>query len=115
MSCLSLVVICSSEAVHKIGKISLNTAAFANLYENPNARSPNEKYDLLLTTFSGNPFVSGTVSLYRGIGQHMRNIGNIQKEVLANKMSWPNEVSGVPGLLLTFYFSLLTIITEREL
>lgn len=85
-----------SNAVRNVGKIPLNSAAFANLYENPNAQSPSEKYDLLLSTFSGNPFTSGTVNLYRGIGQQIKNIGSVLKEVLANRMSWPNEVAGVP-------------------
>lgn len=88
-----------SDAVRKVGKIPLNSAAFANLYENSNAQSPGEKYDLLLSTFSGNPFTSGTVNLYRGIGQQIKNLGIVQKEVLANRMAWPNEVAGVPGLL----------------
>lgn len=97
-----------SNAVRNVGKIPLNSAAFANLYENPNAQSPSEKYDLLLSTFSGNPFTSGTVNLYRGIGQQIKNIGSVRKEVLANRMSWPNEVAGVPGLFriyICFYWN----------
>lgn len=93
-----------SNAVRIVGKIPLNSAAFANLYENPNAQSPSEKYDLLLSTFSGNPFTSGTVNLYRGIGQQIKNIGSVRKEVLANRMSWPNEVAGVPGLFRIYAF-----------
>lgn len=93
-----------SNAVRNVGKIPLNSAAFANLYENPNTQSPSEKYDLLLSTFSGNPFTSGTVNLYRGIGQQIKNIGSVRKEVLANRMSWPNEVAGVPGLFRIYAF-----------
>ncbi|XP_022340986.1 uncharacterized protein LOC111135300 [Crassostrea virginica] len=96
VTCLVLCFWTASEAVRKVGRIPLNSAAFANLYENPNANAPGEKYDLLLSTFSGNPFTSGTVNLYRGIGQHLNNLGSVRKEVLANRMSWPNEIAGVP-------------------
>lgn len=102
-----------SNAVRNVGKIPLNSAAFANLYENPNAQSPSEKYDLLLSTFSGNPFTSGTVNLYRGIGQQIKNIGSVRKEVLANRMSWPNEVAGVPGLF-RIYMLLLKLWTSLK-
>lgn len=108
---LVLCFLTGSEAVRKVGRIPLNSAAFANLYENPNANAPGEKYDLLLSTFSGNPFTSGTVNLYRGIGQHMHNLGSVRKEVLANRMSWPNEIAGVPGSI--FSFTNETLFSQR--
>lgn len=111
VTCLVLCFWTASEAVRKVGRISLNSAAFANLYENPNANAPGEKYDLLLSTFSGNPFTSGTVNLYRGIGQHLNNLGSVRKEVLANRMSWPNEIAGVPGSI--FSFTNETLFSQR--
>ncbi|KAK3103545.1 hypothetical protein FSP39_020030 [Pinctada imbricata] len=100
-SALCLLSLCLTNAfaavqIRRVGQFSMTNAAFTNLYENKNATNPREKYDLILSSFSGNPFTGGTVEYVRGVGNWMNRLSSTQTQTLANRMSWPNEIAGVP-------------------
>ena len=102
--CFSIIVVTFSDVqVRRVGQFPFTHAAFTYLYENKNFTKPGDRYDLLLSSFSGNPFTGGTVDMVRGIGNHFKSLSSTKTLQLANSFSWPNEVAGVPGMYLLLY------------
>ncbi|CAG2198357.1 unnamed protein product [Mytilus edulis] len=77
----------------KIGQISVKNAAFLNFRTNT---ANSNKYDLLISTFTGSPFSGGNVEMISNVGDHYDNFGQTRTVKLAGGLAWPNEVAGVP-------------------
>ena len=89
----------NSSSLRKVGSFHIKHPAFTTLYKNSDVSNPAETYDLIVSTFSGpNLFGGGdTVQLVRRVGSFMHNVNGIVPEVVTRSVTWPNEVSAVPG------------------
>lgn len=83
----------------RIGSFSVKHPAFTTVNVNSNAKTPGDKYNLLISTFAGPSLFgsSDSVQLVRNVGSKLDNINNISPEMLTGSVTWPNEVVAVPG------------------
>jgi len=96
---LALAAVNGANTLTRIGSFPLKHAAFSQLYENSNAKSPAEKYSLLISTFGAPSLFSSasdSVTVVKNIGSHFDDIPSIRPEVITTKTVWPNEISRVP-------------------
>lgn len=93
----------------KIGQISVKNAAFLNFRTNI---ANSNKYDLLISTFTGSPFSGGNVEMISNVGDHYDNFEQTRTVKLAGGLAWPNEVAGVPGKWSVWNLSGNFVLTE---
>ncbi|XP_046577390.1 uncharacterized protein LOC124285231 isoform X2 [Haliotis rubra] len=80
----------------KVGSFPVKNAAFTNIYRTVDRKTNKTSYDLLITSFDGVPFSTDYAYIVRDVGRYMDNVGGITPQTLTDKVTWPNEISGVP-------------------
>ena len=82
----------------KVTSFAINYPGFTALYEVLDSNSSDVKYDLLISTFDPIPFSKDSVQVVHGIEQHLlTNSTHITPKIITTKVTWPNEISGVPS------------------
>ncbi|XP_067667933.1 uncharacterized protein [Haliotis asinina] len=80
----------------KVGSFPVKNAAFTNIYRTFDKKTNKTSYDLLITSFDAVPFSTDYAYIVRDVGRYMENVGAIKPQTLTDKVTWPNEISGVP-------------------
>lgn len=85
--------------LQKVGAFTLTHPAFATLYKDSDSVSPKESFNLIVSTFAGPSLFSSydSVQLVRRVGMFLNNVNGIVPEVVTKDVTWPNEISAVPG------------------
>lgn len=87
-----------SQAPRLLGKISAKHPGFLSLFENdPRNPQPSSRYTLLAASFDGIPFSKDYVYGVPKVGTILNNLGGASAKVLTESVTWPNDISGVPG------------------
>ncbi|XP_052066574.1 uncharacterized protein LOC127706175 isoform X1 [Mytilus californianus] len=81
----------------KVTSFPIKYPGFTSLYEIFDNTGDSSKYDLLISTFDPVPFSTDTVQIVPDVGKHLlSNSSNIIPKIVTTKVTWPNEISGVP-------------------
>ncbi|XP_071095836.1 uncharacterized protein [Haliotis cracherodii] len=80
----------------RVGSFPVKHAAFTSIYRTFDKQSNRTSYDLLITAFNGVPFSTDYAYIVRDVGRYMHNVESITPQKLTDKVTWPNEISGVP-------------------
>jgi hypothetical protein len=100
----------------KVTSFAINYPGFTALYEVLDSNSPDVKYDLLISTFDPIPFSKDSVQVVHGIEQHLlTNSTNITPKIITTKVTWPNEISGVPSKCVNLIETLLSRENEQNI
>lgn len=83
----------------KVGSVGLKDAAMLTVGDYDN----DGEADLLISSFTGNPFASGSVHIIRNVS--LLSPDQFQPELLADKLTWPNEIKVVPPELEKYFGS----------
>lgn len=88
-----------ASTLRRLGSFTIKHPAFSTLYADTDAISAQARYSLIISTFDGISIFGGSdsVQLVRRVGTFMDNINGIVPEVVTNDVTWPNEISAVPG------------------
>ena len=80
-----------------LGSIRMSHPAFSGFYKTNDSNGV-QKYNLMMTTFGVSLFSSiDTVQIVKDIGSHLNNLNSVKPEVITKSVTWPNEISEVPG------------------
>jgi hypothetical protein len=104
--CVLLNLVYCSSVLRRVGSFDIKHPAFTTLYKNSDVSNPAETYNLIISTFSGPSLFGGgdTVQLVRRVGSFMNNVDGIVPEMLTSHVTWPNEISAVPGLYYSLFY-----------
>ena len=101
-----------SYVLTRLGSIRMSYPAFSGFYKT-NDSSGVSKYNLMMTTFGVSLFsTTDTVQIVKDIGSKLNNLNSVKPELVTKSVTWPNEISEVPGecfLDLPFLYSFKTV------
>ena len=92
--------LCYATTLSKLGAFSIKNPAFTILNKNSDAVSAKDEFTLFISTFAGPTIFSSnkdSVQMVRRVGSLLNNLGSIVPEVITTDVTWPNEISVVPG------------------
>lgn len=102
-----------TQTLRRVGAFTIKSPAFTTLYKDSDATTPRSQYNLIISTFAGPSIFSSSdsVQLVRRVGTFMDNVDAIVPEMVTKDVTWPNEISAVPGMrwvfcaFFSFFFS----------
>lgn len=85
--------------ITKVTSFPINYPGFTTLYKRKsNVNSTKTSYDLLIGTFNPLPFATDSVQIVSDVGNFLlHNSTDIKPSIVTTKVTWPNEISGIPG------------------
>ena len=87
----------------KLGSFRISLPAFSGFYKTTRAGNVTDRYDLIVTTFGASLFSStDSVQIVEDIGRHLGDLGSVSPAVVTRSVTWPNEVSEIPGKVLHY-------------
>ena len=96
--CIASLLLADAHQLTKLGSFHLGSPAFSGFYKAPSSGGTGDKYNLIVTTFGPSLFSSiDSVQVVKDIGNHLNDIGSLVPEVVTRSVTWPNEVTDVPG------------------
>lgn len=94
---VAFIQVCTASTLRRLGTFAVKNPAFATLYVD-NQTSGNH-YNLIVSAFSGPSLFGSADSVYlvRDVSTAVGNINAIVPELVTKSVTWPNEISNVPG------------------
>lgn len=99
MLTVGLLACAGAQTLKKLGQLRVTHAAFTSLVDKEISSVAAEKYSLLIAAFNPVPLVHDSIYEVPAIGSHLSDLPHAPVTEISRDVTWPNEVSKVPGEL----------------
>lgn len=105
MLTVGLLACAGAQTLKKLGQLRATHAAFTSLVDKEISSVAAEKYSLLIAAFNPVPLVHDSIYEVPAIGSHLADLPHAPVTEISRDVTWPNEVSKVPGELFLCLYS----------